>query len=402
MTILSQLQQVLPAGVLDWVSGGALQWSFWAMFAYVMVMTHITIASVTIFLHRHQAHRSLDLHPIPSHFFRLWLWMTTGMVTKEWAAVHRKHHAKCETEGDPHSPQVQGIQTILWRGADLYKLEVTNQETLEKFGHGTPNDWLENNVYAKFRWQGVGLMMIINLILFGAYGGVIWMIQMVWIPITAAGIINGIGHFWGYRNYDCEDASRNIIPFGIIIGGEELHNNHHTFATSAKLSSRWYEFDIGWLYICALQAVGLAKVKKTIPKIKTSQIKMIDEDLVMTIIKHRYEIMSRYSKTLREAFNEEVQSMKHFAKDFTDNRDWLYKDESRLTENEKNRLEALMLANPRLKTFIEMRRELILIWSRSTATRDQLTAQLANWCQKAELSNLQLLQNFSLKLKTFA
>jgi stearoyl-CoA desaturase (delta-9 desaturase) len=402
MTIFSQLQQVIPAGILEWLQGGLLQWSFWGMFAYLLLMTHITIASVTIFLHRHQAHRSLDLHAIPSHFFRFWLWLTTGMITKEWAAVHRKHHAKCETQDDPHSPQIQGIHTIMWRGADLYKLEVGNQETLDKFGHGTPDDWIENHLYSKYRWQGVGLMMIINLLFFGAYGGVIWAIQMVWIPITAAGIINGVGHFWGYRNYDCEDASRNIIPLGLIIGGEELHNNHHTFATSAKLSSKWYELDIGWIYICTLQAMGLARVKKSIPKIVVTQPQIISDDLVKTLITHRYEIMSRYSKTLKSAFKEEVQIMKGLAKEFADNQSWLYTDENKLTRAQSERLESLMIANPRLKLLIEMRRELIQIWARSSATREQLKDQLHKWCDKAELSNLHLLQSFSQRLKTYA
>ncbi len=402
MTIFTELNQVMPAWLIDWIAGGVLQWSGWSLFWYVMIMTHITIASVTIFLHRHQAHRALDLHPNVAHFFRFWLWLTTGMITKEWAAIHRKHHAKCETENDPHSPQMQGIQTIMWRGADLYKIESKNRETIEKYGQGTPDDWIENHLYDKYRWQGLGLMMIINLVLFGAMGGLVWAIQMVWIPITAAGIINGIGHYWGYRNYDCEDASRNISPIGLIIGGEELHNNHHTYATSAKLSSKWYEFDIGWFYIRCLETCGLANVKKTIPKIKSSHPRHISEDLVKTIVTHRYEIMSRYSKTLKAAFNLEVQTMKSLAKEFADNHHWLFKDEANLNPSQKARLETLMGVNERIKHLIEMRRELTQLWTKSTASREQLTEQLHHWCLKAEKSNLQLLQNFSQKLKTYA
>ncbi len=400
--MLQEINQAIPTWLLDWVSGGILQWSGWGMFLYLMIMTHITIASVTIFLHRHQAHRALDLHPSVAHFFRMWLWLTTGMITKEWAAIHRKHHAKCETIEDPHSPQVLGIHTIMWRGADLYKLEVNNQETMEKYGHGTPDDWLENQLYSKYRWQGVGLMMVINLVLFGAIGGFIWAIQMVWIPITAAGIINGIGHFWGYRNYDCEDASRNILPIGIIIGGEELHNNHHTYATSAKLSSKWYEIDIGWVYISILQYLKLAHVKKTIPKIRQAGMQPINDELVKTVIKHRYEIMARYSKTLKTAFAQEVGVMKNLAKEFADNHSWLCKDESKLSLIQKSRLESLMHANERMKNLIEMRRELIQIWGRTSASREQLIEQLHNWCIKAEKSNHQLLQRFSHNLKTFA
>jgi stearoyl-CoA desaturase (delta-9 desaturase) len=324
------------------------------------------------------------------------------MVTKEWAAIHRKHHAKCETEDDPHSPQVLGIHTVLWRGADLYKLEVNNQETMDKFGHGTPDDWVEHQIYSKYRWQGVGLMMIINLILFGAIGGLIWAIQMIWIPFTAAGIINGVGHFWGYRNYDCEDASRNILPLGLIIGGEELHNNHHTFATSAKLSSKWYELDIGWLYICALQGMNLAHVKKTIPKMRLSKMPVMNEELVKNVIKHRYEIMAQYSKSLKEAFQQEVSVMKNLAKEFADNHQWLCKDENKLSMLHKSRLETLMSSNERIKHLIEMRRELTQIWTRSSATGDQLLEQLHLWCAKAEKSNNQFLQLFSQKLKTLA
>ena len=400
--ILDAITSIFPSWFTGWVANGVLGWSFWGLVAYVLVMTHITIASVTIYLHRHQAHRSLDLHPIPAHFFRFWLWITTGMVTKEWAAIHRKHHAKCETEIDPHSPQVLGIHTVLWRGADLYKLEVNNQETMQKYGHGTPDDWMEHKVYSKYRWQGVAIMMIVNLILFGAIGGFIWAIQMMWIPFTAAGIINGIGHFWGYRNYDCEDASRNIIPLGLIIGGEELHNNHHTFATSAKLSSRWYELDIGWVYICLLQSVGLAQVKKTIPKVRVNKTQPINEDLVRAVIKHRYEIMAQYSKTLQLAFKEEVKSMRILAKEFADNHHWLCKDENKLSISQRNRLESLMLTNERIRHLIEMRRELTQIWARSTSTREQLLEQLSTWFSKAEDSNYNLLQLFSQRLKTFS
>ncbi|MCW5616357.1 MAG: fatty acid desaturase, partial [Rhodocyclaceae bacterium] len=225
---------------------------WWGYVLVALGMTHITIASVTIYLHRHQAHRALDLHPIPSHFFRFWLWLTTGMVTREWAAIHRKHHAKCETADDPHSPQVKGLRKVLWQGAELYREEAQNQETLDRYGHGTPNDWLERNIYER-NTVGIALMLVIDVVLFGAVGLTIWAVQMAWIPFWAAGVVNGVGHFWGYRNYDCADAATNLVPWGILIGGEELHNNHHSFATSAKLSARWYEFDIGWMYIRILE-----------------------------------------------------------------------------------------------------------------------------------------------------
>lgn len=385
-----------------WLGYGVLNWPWWKIVALTLVMTHITIAAVTIFLHRCQAHRSLELHAIPSHFFRLWLWLTTGMVTKEWAAIHRKHHAKCETVEDPHSPQVKGIKTVFWRGADLYREEAKNLETIEKFGHGTPNDWIENNLYSRFQWQGVGLMLIIDVILFGAIGGAVWAVQMLWIPITAAGIINGIGHYWGYRNFDCEDASTNISPWGIIIGGEELHNNHHTFPTSAKLSNKWYEFDIGWMYIRMMEIVGWATVKKVPPKPKFIDASIANEVTLLSVIANRYDVMARYSKTLQEAFNQELAHVKSLAVEFAGSRQWLYKDEAKLTSQEKERLESLMAENASLKTLIEMRRELAEIWARSTATREQLIAQLQEWCRKAEESGLKGLQEFSLRLRRYA
>ena len=387
---------------LNWLANGYLDWSWWQITIFTLVVTHITIAAVTIFLHRCQAHRALDLHPMISHFFRFWLWLTTGMVTKEWASIHRKHHAKCETIDDPHSPQILGITTVLSRGAELYKTEAANQETLDKFGHGTPDDWVERNIYSKFSWQGVAIMLIIDVFLFGGLGLTVWAVQMLWIPITAAGVINGIGHYWGYRNYDCEDASTNIFPWGILIGGEELHNNHHTFATSAKLSNKWYEFDIGWFYIQTMSAVGLAKVKKTPPKPVLSDLRPADQNTLEAIIANRYEIMARYSKTLRNFFSHEMQHMQVLAAHLSDARTWLSKDESRLSEEEKAKLEELMASNAQLRKMIEMRRDLQAIWGRSSATKDQLLAQLHAWCQHAEDSGLTSLREFSLRLRRYA
>ena len=255
----------------DWLalaSHGLIDLPWWGYVVVALVLTHVTIASVTIFLHRGQAHRALDLHPAISHFFRFWLWLTTGMVTKEWVAIHRKHHAKVETEEDPHSPMTRGIDTVLWQGAELYRAESRNVETLDKYGLGTPDDWIERNVYTRFSWQGVGLMLAVNLVLFGPIGATIWAVQMAWIPFFAAGVINGIGHYWGYRNYAAADTSRNIVPWGILIGGEELHNNHHAYGSSAKFSSRWWELDIGWLYVRTLSALKLATIRKVAPKLQ--------------------------------------------------------------------------------------------------------------------------------------
>lgn len=285
---------------LNFLSHGLLNFSVWQMVVYTLIMTHITIVGVTVFLHRNQAHRALDLHPIVSHFFRFWMWLTTGQLTKAWAAIHRKHHAKCETEEDPHSPVTRGLSTVLWQGADLYRMEQKNQETLDKYGKGTPDDWMERKVYTPFTFYGIVLMFIINFVLFGFAGMTIWAIQMAWIPFWAAGVINGIAHCWGYRNFDSPDAATNISPWGILIGGEELHNNHHTFATSAKFSTKWYEFDLGWFYIQVLSALGLAKVKKTQPKATYVANSKVDEHTLEAVIKNRYQVMATYASSLEK------------------------------------------------------------------------------------------------------
>ncbi|MGH8604299.1 MAG: DesA family fatty acid desaturase, partial [Gammaproteobacteria bacterium] len=279
---------------------GLIDLPWWGYVVVVLVLTHITIASVTIFLHRAQAHRALELHPIISHFFRFWLWLTTGMVTKAWAAIHRKHHAKVESEEDPHSPQIVGLRKVLLEGTELYKQEAKNQETLEKYGHGTPDDWIERNVYSRYTVLGISLMFLINVVLFGPIGITMWAVQMLWIPFFAAGVVNGVGHYWGYRNFHIEgDASSNIAPWGILIGGEELHNNHHAYASSAKLSNRWFEFDIGWLYIRILRILGLAKIKKVAPKLKLNRAKtQCDAETLQAILTHRYAVMAKFARTV--------------------------------------------------------------------------------------------------------
>src|SRR5712692_9788668 len=274
---------------------GLIDLPWWGYIIVTLALTHVTIVSVTVFLHRHQAHHALHLHPVVSHFFRLWLWLTTGMVTKQWVAIHRKHHAKCETEEDPHSPQILGLSKVLWQGAELYKQEGKIQETLEKYGLNTPDDWLERHLYTRHSVKGIILMLLINMVSFGAIGITMWAVQMMWIPFFAAGVINGIGHYWGYRNYECPDAATNIVPWGILIGGEELHNNHHTYPTSAKLSVHWWEFDIGWLYIRILTMLGLAKVKRTVPTPKIIHGKQqIDVDGLHALLSNRIQVMTTY------------------------------------------------------------------------------------------------------------
>ncbi|NMM36187.1 MAG: acyl-CoA desaturase [Glaciimonas sp.] len=392
---------------LDFLSNGVTRASGWQVFIFTMIATHITIACVTIFLHRCQAHRALELHAISSHFFRFWLWLTTGQVTKEWAAIHRKHHAKCETEEDPHSPVTRGIKKVLFEGAELYRAESKNRETIEKYGHGTPDDWLERNVYTKYSMQGVVLMLFIDVLLFGVIGITVWAVQMMWIPITAAGIVNGIGHYWGYRNYDCADASTNIVPWGILIGGEELHNNHHTFGSSAKLSSKWYEFDIGWMYIRLMEIVGLAKVKKIAPEPKFDQQKRIaDIDTLQSVIANRYDVMAKYAKSLKRAWHDELVQMKgktQLGSSFLNSsKKLLQREPGKLEATHKQQLSELFAHSKALKTMHEMRVELGAIWERSHASRDQLLQQLQDWCTRAEASGIKALRDFSLRLRTYA
>jgi len=382
---------------------GLIDLPWWGYVLVTLALTHVTIACVTIFLHRAQAHRALDLHPAASHFFRFWLWLTTGIITKEWASIHRKHHAKCETPEDPHSPQVLGIRKVLLEGAELYRAEAKNQETLERFGRGTPDDWLEQHLYSRHSSLGITLMLLIDLLLFGPIGLTIWAVQMLWIPVTAAGIINGLGHYWGYRNFTCEDASTNIFPWGILIGGEELHNNHHAYGSSAKLSNRWYEFDIGWLYIRILEILGLASVKKVAPRVRWGEVKhFCDADLLHAIITHRYDVLTRYSRGMKQAYAQELDKLRGALPDVAKVKRWLNLDQSALKPVEKAELLSVLAQSERLKTLYQMRQDLTALWSRSTASSEQLVRQLQDWCQKAEASGIEALSRFSQRLRCYA
>jgi len=403
MEVLMSIRDALVA----WLANGLIETTWWQVVLYTLVVTHITIAAVTIFLHRSQAHRALDLGPVPQHFFRFWLWLTTGMVTKEWVAIHRKHHAKCETEEDPHSPQTRGIKTVLLHGAELYRAEAKVDETSDKYGRGTPDDWLERNLYTRYSWQGVGLMLIINLMLFGAIGATIWAIQMAWIPIWAAGVVNGLGHWWGYRNFEAADASTNLSPWTLIIGGEELHNNHHTYPTSAKFSVKKYEFDIGWAYIRVLEALGWAKVRKTPPQLKLGAVKPVaDSKTLEAVIANRYEVMASYAKHLRQACGAELRRLKaegaqntakwsdmHLAKR------WLHRDDEKIPQGVKPRVADVCAQNAALATLVAMREELRLLWTRTNVSAEQLVVDLQAWCKKAEDSGIAALQEFALKLR---
>jgi stearoyl-CoA desaturase (delta-9 desaturase) len=379
---------------------------WWGYVLATLALTHITIGSVTIYLHRHQAHRALDLHPIASHFFRFWLWLSTGIVTKEWASIHRKHHAKCETEEDPHSPVVLGIKKVLLQGYELYRKEAGNQETLDKYGHGTPDDWMERNLYSKYNKLGIVLMLAIDLLLFGPIGLTIWAVQMAWIPVNAAGIINGAGHYWGYRNYACADASTNLLPWGILIGGEELHNNHHAYASSAKLSSKWYELDIGWIYIRLLASIKLAQIKKVAPRVRLSSNKTsCDLETLQSVITNRYEVMTKYAGSLKKTYSAEIAKIKLHASDKIDMakiKHWLHLDETELTAQQKAKIDAIIMASPVLHKAYTLRQELAAIWQRSTTSKEHLVKQLEDWCHRAENSGIAALSDFSQRLRRYA
>lgn len=399
--------------IINFLAGGFLQLSWWQLVVVTLVLTHITIISVTVFLHRSQAHRGLDLHPAVMHFFRFWLWLTTGMITKEWVAIHRKHHARVERDGDPHSPVVFGLGMVFFRGAELYRQEAKNEETLKRFGHGTPDDWMERNVYTRHNLLGILIMLAIDLAFFGVIGLTIWAVQMAWIPFWAAGVVNGVGHALGYRNFASPDTSTNISPWGIIIGGEELHNNHHAYGTSAKFSSKWYEFDLGWCYIQVLRFFKLATVKKIAPKLKlepASSATSVDLSTLQGVITHRYEVLARYTDLLKKAASDELAKMRP-SRDAGPNcqftmlsraKDWLTRSDETLEPAQRVELETLLAENKLLSTLVQMRRDLVGLWESSSASSEQLLADLQTWCQQAQQSGIESLEQFANRLRRYA
>lgn len=415
--------------LISFLSSGLWPATWWQIVVYTLVMTHITIAAVTIFLHRAQAHRALDLHWLPAHFFRLWLWLTTGMVTKDWVAIHRKHHAKCETADDPHSPQTRGLRMVLLRGSELYReaaaampvrlylsrsvTQGEGQTELEHYGHGTPNDWIERQLYSRYIYAGVSLMLMIDLVLFGAIGATVWAVQMLWIPVTAAGIINGIGHYWGYRNFEtpAPDASTNISPWGIIIGGEELHNNHHTYPTSAKLSVRPWEFDIGWGYIRGLELLGFAKVQRTRlpPQLEFCVSKPeADVETLRAVAAKRYELMALFNQLIKGELEIAEWELKATAKlsrkmalHFAEAKRWLVRDPERVPhEIDATLLRVVREHSASIVKLVSMREKLRLLWTQKDKSMEYLVAELRSWCQQAEASNIPALGEFARRLRS--
>ncbi|HJS38994.1 MAG TPA: fatty acid desaturase [Burkholderiales bacterium] len=387
---------------------GLLDLPWWGYVLAALALTHVTIAAVTIFLHRAQAHRALDLHPAVSHFLRFWLWLTTGMVTREWVAVHRKHHAKCDTPEDPHSPRIYGIARVLFGGVFLYVAAARDPHALERYGQGTPDDRLERHLYSKYQSLGLILMGVVDVVVFGIGPGLLILLaQIVWIPFWAAGVINGAGHYWGYRHWSTPDWSTNIIPWGILIGGEELHNNHHAFATSAKLSNKWYEIDLGWGYIRLLQAAGLAKVKHVPPRPLLAAPKpVVDPQTLQAVIANRYAVLAEFGRSLWHIYTEEIRKLRRTAPEdavaLERLEPLLDRDEKILGEDARRKLAETLPKSSALQTVYAMRHELAALWGRSLASREQLVAQLQDWCRRAEASGIQSLAEFSLRLRSYA
>jgi stearoyl-CoA desaturase (delta-9 desaturase) len=393
----------MPAGFFM-IFNSLLNFSLSEFIILTLVLTHITIVSVTVFLHRHQAHRALELHPLLSHFFRFWLWLTTGMVTREWVAIHRKHHAKCETENDPHSPQTRGLSKVLWQGAELYKQEAKNQETLERYGKGTPDDWLERNLYMRYNYFGIALLLVIELILLGPAALTVWAVQMVWIPFWAAGVINGIGHYWGYRNFEIPNKATNIVPWGIFIGGEELHNNHHAFGSSAKLSNRWWEFDLGWFYINLFSFLRLARVLKIAPKRAfVTERSQLDMDTIKALTVNRLQLLSDYRrKVLKPVFRDEIRRAKRPLRGlYRSARRLVRRDNMLLSDSDITQLKEILDTNIALDKVYQFKLKLQAIWEQQAYSHEKRLEALSQWCAQAEVSGVEALQDFVSILRSY-
>ncbi|MCO8164779.1 fatty acid desaturase [Pseudomonas sp. 21LCFQ02] len=384
---------------------GLLDLSVWQLIAVTLVMTHVTIISVTVYLHRYSAHRSLELNAGLKHFFRFWLWLTTGQNTREWTAVHRKHHAKCETVDDPHSPVIKGLSTVLLKGAELYRAEASNQDTLRLYGKNCPDDWIERNLYSRYKLLGIALMAVIDLALFGVLGITVWAVQMMWIPFWAAGVVNGLGHALGYRNFECRDAATNLVPWGIVIGGEELHNNHHTYPNSAKLSVKPWEFDMGWAWIKVFSALRLAKVQRVAPvahRVPGKQ--LLDRDTATAILNNRFQVMALYRKQVigplvtQELANVDA-SVRH---QFHRARRLLSRETSLLDEHHRQRIQAMLEHSQALKVIYEKRLALQQIWLKTSSNSQDMLAAMKVWIHEAETSGIQSLREFANQLKTYS
>jgi stearoyl-CoA desaturase (delta-9 desaturase) len=391
--------------ILNFLANGLVHASWLAKVIYFLVVTQLTILSVTLYLHRSQAHRGVDFHPVLAHFFRFWSWISTGMVTKEWVAVHRKHHAKCETEEDPHSPKIFGIGTVLLQGVDLYRVASNHQASNEKYGKGTPTDWIERHLYAAHPYSGPTLMFIVNIALFGIWGVAISALQMIWIPFWAAGVVNGLGHWWGYRNFETADMATNLTPWGFFIGGEELHNNHHAFPSSAKFALRKFEFDIGWAFIRTFETLRLAKVLRVAPSLDVRpNMPLPDAETLKALLTHRFQVMTDYFKgviapTLREEAAHAGESIKALPRAL---RKALANGGRWLDEHSRERLQEVVKQRPLLSTVCEFRTRLAGVLERGNGGAEAMLSSLQEWCREAEATGIRTLQDFAARLRGYS
>ncbi|HJR75119.1 MAG TPA: fatty acid desaturase [Luteimonas sp.] len=396
----------MPASFLDFLAGGLLQFGWIGLAIYFLIATQLTIFSVTLYLHRSQAHRGVDFHPVLQHFFRFWTWLTTSMITKEWVAIHRKHHAKCETEDDPHSPMYKGIKTVFWRGVELYREARTQREDIEQYGKGAPNDWIERHLYTPHATMGPTLLLFISFALFGFAGVAIWAIQMAWIPFWAAGVVNGLGHWWGYRNFETTDTATNLTPWGVWIGGEELHNNHHAFPSSARFALRKWEVDIGWIAIKGFEKLGLAKVLRVAPALDVRpNMHVPDADTMKALLAHRFQAMTDYQRNvIAPALREEASAAgaklrallpRQLRKGLVDDGRWL-KPEAR------EQLQTWVSQRPRIRTLVEHRARLSALLEARSQNAAESLHNLQAWCREAEASGIRALQDFSARLKGYS
>ena len=396
----------MPASLLDFLAGGLVQSGFWGLFAFFLVVTQLTIFTVTLFLHRSQTHRGVDFHPALAHFFRFWCWLTTSMVTREWVAIHRKHHARCETEEDPHSPMHKGIREVFWKGAELYREARANRADMEQYGRGTPDDWIERHLYTPHANLGPVLMLAIDFTLFGAAGVAIWALQMLWIPFWAAGVVNGLGHWWGYRNFETSDTATNLSPWGVWIGGEELHNNHHAFPSSAKFALRRWEFDIGWAVIRGLEMLRLAKVLRVAPSLDVRpNIHVPDADTLKALLAMRVQAMSDYRRrVLKPALREEAASAGARLRELLPRklRRGLVDDGRWLKPDAREQLRNWVAERPRIRTLVEHRARLAALLEARSHDAAESLANLQAWCREAEASGIRALQDYAARLKGYS
>lgn len=388
--------------MIELLNGGLLNLSFRGLLAVTFVFVQISMMGVTLYLHRDQAHRAIDLHPVLRHFFRLWIWLTSGMVTRDWVAIHRKHHALVEREGDPHSPKVFGLRKVLTEGAELYRSEAKIGATLEKYGRGTPDDWVEKNIYSRFSVFGIYLVLVVDVILFGVIGLTLFAIQMLTMPVFAAGVINGLGHAKGYRNFETDDTSTNLTPIAVFIGGEELHNNHHAFPTSARFSARWYEFDAGWMYIRILAALGLCKVRRLAPQPAVADSpRAVDIQTLTAVLQNRMHVLRNYTRKVTLPVFRREKRVNRGNETLRRARKLLVSGPILLDEAAKARLARLLEDNLALRTVHEYRQQLLELWGQANVSNERLIRQLKEWCNRAESSGIDALHDFSANLRGY-